>query len=94
MGSFTYDVITWGRGEGGEVAADDEVSYFSYGKYNSNIADEGGRAEERIRKGHFCDDVLYERSPTDRPVIEVINMPHNYFHLLTTTAKLGAKHKI
>ena len=34
MGSFTYDVITWGRGGGGEVAADDEVSYFSYGEYN------------------------------------------------------------
>ena len=47
MGSFTYDVINWGRGEGGEVAADDEVSYFSYGKYNSNIADEGGGGIQR-----------------------------------------------
>ena len=45
-------------------------------------------------KGHFRDDVLYERSSSCRPDIEVINMPHNYFHLLTTTAELGAKHKI
>ena len=33
--------------EGDEVSADDEVSYFSYGKYNSNIADEGGGGIQR-----------------------------------------------
>ena len=75
------------------MAADDEVSYFSYGEYNiiQILLTRGGGG---IRKGHFCDEVLYKPSPTGRPVIEVINMPHNYFHLLTTTAKLGAKHKI